>query len=289
MKIAILGAIKKKESYRLKEEAEKRGHKVDLVDYKQFSMKLQPKLIIEIKNKDMAQRYDVLIPRGMTIHTEEALILSNYMAYKNKLVIDRKLAHNQFFIGKHQKCYNFAKKNILQPKTWYFLNNKQISKLKILTYPLIAKHKLGRKSENIYMIKNFKKAEEFFLKNNLENYLIQEFIPTFSYIRVFVVGDEVLGAMEREKKNKIPEPGQKTNPGTKSHQIPLNKQLIEISLNGTKAEKNDICGVDIIKYKNKYYLIEANRSPMFKSFEKITQINVAKKIIKFIESSYKKL
>ncbi|HLC38777.1 MAG TPA: ATP-grasp domain-containing protein [Patescibacteria group bacterium] len=284
MKIAILGAGGAPESTRLKEEAEKRGHSADLVGYKQFSIKYEPKLVINIDGEDLAQKYDLLLPRGVTKHPEEAQILAKYMLENGRLVIDQRLAKQPFFLGKHFTSFQFAKNHLPQPETWYFMAKKiSPEKFNNLPYPIIIKHNLGKQSKDIYLINNFGEAEKFFQNHLVDNYLIQEFIPTNSYIRILVVGNKVLGAMVRTKAHGIPLAGQNASSGVHSKSYPMNPKLAKLAIAANQAEKNDISGVDVLEHKGKYYLLEANRGPMFKSFEKITGINVAKKIIEYFE------
>jgi len=256
MKIAILGASTAKESIRLKEEAEKRNHSLGLISYCDLSFIFQPQAKILIGNSDLAKKYDVLIIRGLTKNTAAALIVAHYMHYHHKIVIDRKLANKQFFLGKQRTSYNFTINNLSKPDTWYFLGSKNIrANLKKVKYPAIIKDVLGKRSKKIYRIDNQKEAIAFFQKQKSNDFLIQNLIPTNTYIRIFIIAGIVIGAISRTKVRAIPKPGHEIKAGVKSKPLKINQKLKKLSLQAAKVVKNDICGVDILEYQGKYYVI----------------------------------
>lgn len=105
-------------------------------------------------------------------------------------------------------------------------------------------------------------------------------------IRVFVVGDEVLGAIYRLSysgswKTNVAQ-GAKVEPASK---IP---EVEELALRATKILGLYYSGVDIAETpEGKYVVLEVNASPLWKGFQKATGINPARKIAEFIVKAIK--
>jgi ribosomal protein S6--L-glutamate ligase len=121
-----------------------------------------------------------------------------------------------------------------------------------------------------------------FLANNIP-VMIQQFVePTrknkYVDLRLIVVGDEVVAAMQRSsgKKDEI-----RTNIalGGKGSIYKPSETEIEIATRATKALGLAVAGVDIIPSGRKRLVIEVNTSPGF-IVEEVTGVNVAKKIVR---------
>jgi ribosomal protein S6--L-glutamate ligase len=172
-----------------------------------------------------------------------------------------------------------VKNKINHPKTYQamsFISYKQIAKE--LLFPIIAKPVRGRQGMGIKKINNEKNFLKF-IKKNYKGYLVQQYIKTDGDLRVFVVGDEVLGAIKR-----FVVPGDfrsNVSLGAKAKKVAVTKKIKEISLKAAKAMDFEVAGVDLIKHKNKYYVIEVNNGPQWQKFKEVTKINPAKKIIDY--------
>lgn len=103
-------------------------------------------------------------------------------------------------------------------------------------------------------------------------------------IRIFVVGDEVLGGMYRISHS------WKTNvaQGAKVKAIKLTDELKELAIKATKALGLQYSGIDIGESKNGYVIFEVNASPLWAGFMKATGINPAQYLAKHILSLTKR-
>ena len=84
---------------------------------------------------------------------------------------------------------------------------------------------------------------------------IQEYVPYIHDIRVFVINNEIVGAMER-----IPKNNWKANYslGAEIKKIELSKDVERMVLNAAKKVNADIVGVDVLVSKDKNYILERN-------------------------------
>jgi len=105
-------------------------------------------------------------------------------------------------------------------------------------------------------------------------------------IRVFIVGDEILGAIYRYK----PENTWKTNvaQGARVEKAPVDADLAELSLKATRVLKLDYAGVDVGETEDGYVIYEVNAMPNWQGFYAGTGVNPAPKIVDYLLRKLKK-
>ncbi|MDQ3142551.1 MAG: RimK family alpha-L-glutamate ligase [Bacteroidota bacterium] len=116
-----------------------------------------------------------------------------------------------------------------------------------------------------------------------QDVLIQEFIADAkgSDIRVFVVDGEIVGAMVRQAV-----PGEfrsNIHRGASAYVAKLSNEEKEIALKATEILGLSIAGVDILRSSRGPLILEVNASPGLEGIESTTKIDIASKIIEFIE------
>lgn len=108
-------------------------------------------------------------------------------------------------------------------------------------------------------------------------YYLQKFIPHEGRdIRAFVVGDKVLGAMERTA------PGWRTNfsRGGKATPIDLSPQWAELAVKAARLVGAEYAGVDLLPSSDgSIYLLEVNGIPGWEGLQQATGIDVAGAVI----------
>ncbi|BBG25394.1 Tetrahydromethanopterin:alpha-L-glutamate ligase [Sulfuracidifex tepidarius] len=106
-------------------------------------------------------------------------------------------------------------------------------------------------------------------------------------IRVFVVGDEVIGSIFRFSNGSW-----KTNvaQGAVAQMLTISSEIKEIGLKVVKAMKMDYAGIDVVEdtEDNSYKVLEVNASPLWHGFKTATGINPAKFIVKHLLEMIKK-
>ncbi len=103
-------------------------------------------------------------------------------------------------------------------------------------------------------------------------------------LRIFVLGDKVLGGMKRI----APIGAWKTNvaQGGKGETYKLNSTLEEIGISATRAVGAEIAGVDLILDKDgKWFVLEVNAVPGWKAFAPVTGIDIAREILVYANKS----
>jgi len=117
------------------------------------------------------------------------------------------------------------------------------------------------------------------------NMLIQEFIKEAkgSDVRAFVVGGEVIGAMKRQGEEG--EFRSNLHRGGTARNIKLTRQENQTAVNAARLLGLNVAGVDMLQSSKGPMVLEVNSSPGLEGIEAATGIDVASRIIKFIEDN----
>jgi ribosomal protein S6--L-glutamate ligase len=118
------------------------------------------------------------------------------------------------------------------------------------------------------------------------NILIQEFISEANGedIRAIVVGDEVVASMKR-----IAKPGEfrsNVHLGGRVEAYKLTEQEKESAIKAAKVLGLSVAGVDLIQSDRGPLVLEVNSSPGLEGIEKASGIDVADKIIEYLENQH---
>lgn len=113
--------------------------------------------------------------------------------------------------------------------------------------------------------------------------IIQEYIEESggADIRAFVVGDEVMGAMKRQGKEG--EFRSNLHRGGRSEVIELEEDYRTTALEAVKTLGLSVAGVDMVRSNRGPMVLEVNSSPGLEGIEKTTGMDLAGKIIEYVE------
>jgi RimK family alpha-L-glutamate ligase len=158
-------------------------------------------------------------------------------------------------------------------------------------FPCVIKVLVGSFGEGVYLCHTedeYKKLIEF-LKNldNDKKLLVQEFLndQPGEDLRVFVVGNKVIGAMKRT----APPNDFRANItiGGTGESYPVSKEIEEIALATAKALNLEIAGIDLLFDNRGFRVCEANSNPGFSGFDRYCNTDVASEIVKYIVNRLK--
>jgi len=117
--------------------------------------------------------------------------------------------------------------------------------------------------------------------------MMQEFIAESkgADIRIFVVDKEIVGTMKRQAKEG--EFRSNLHRGGSSSVEPITEQEKEVALKAVKHLGLKIAGVDMLRSKRGPLILEVNASPGLEGIETTTKVDIAGRIINFIERNVK--
>jgi len=284
LKFVIIGP-KTKNTEDLVSEIKKRNHQVVVLKLNELIFKFIDKKFKVIKGNINLDYFDIYIFRAFDRNTIEAQVLIKKLIRGNKVVIDD-IIGNDFISGKIFEASRLIEAGVNIPNTWQALCFSSYKKLlSEIVFPVIVKPICGQKGKGLKKINSKKEYLDFF-KHNEKGYFIQKYLPIKSDFRVMVVGNNALGAIERFiikgdfRSN--------TSLGSKVTKALMNKDMKEIAIAAAKALNFEIAGVDLAKYKNKYYVLEVNHTPQWQKFKKLNKINPAEYIIDYALNKFRK-
>ena len=186
----------------------------------------------------------------------------------------------------------FAEQNIPTPKTMLVKHPVNTGIVdKEIGWPAIVKIMAGSYGKGVYKVDSKTHFQDFIdfahgIKTD-EAIIVQEYMNAQpgTDLRVFVVGDRVLGAMKRSSHDA----SFKANitRGGSGERYPLTPEIEDLALRVTRSLELEVAGVDLLFGPDGFVVCEANSAPGFKGFESCTGVNVARAIMDYAQSKIK--
>jgi ribosomal protein S6--L-glutamate ligase len=292
MKIAVLSRNEKLYSTsRLIEAIRQRGHKGVVIDHLKCDILMdETGPSIFYKGEPLID-IDAIIPRiGASVTFYGTAVvrqfeMMNVFSALDSLAITRSR-------DKLRSLQILSRKGIRMPKTAFTNFSKQDNKVlsHIGNAPVVIKLLEGTQGLGVVLAETNKAAKsvvEAFdsLKTRV---ILQEYIEEAggSDIRAFIVNGEIVGAMKRQGKEG--EFRSNLHRGGNSAVIKLSRSEKATALNAAKAMGLAIAGVDMLQSKRGPLVLEVNSSPGLEGIEKSTGVDIAGKIIEYVEQSVAK-
>jgi ribosomal protein S6--L-glutamate ligase len=297
MKIAILSKGPGNYSTRrLKDEAVKRGHDVEIINYTQCEAKIEQNRPTVIYDGKVIKGFDAIIPR----------IASSFTRYGSAIV--RQFETQGIFTAttsialvrsrdKLRATQLLARSGIDIPKTIFSrgrLNPEEIERLveELGGPPIVVKLARGTHGRGVVLAETRKAARSvlqgfYVMEEEGTNILLQEYIEEAegADIRAFVVGGKVVASMKRQSLED--EFRSNIHMGGTGSVIKLTDEERKVAVKAARAMGLSIAGVDLVRSKRGPLVLEVNPSPGF-AIENVTGRNVAEKIIEYVELNAKR-
>ena len=289
MKITILSRNPRLYSTRrLHEEAGKNGHECGVIDTLKCNMDITTANPAVRHMGEKLERQDAIIPRiGASITTYGTAVIRQFeMMDTYSLVGSIPLGRSR---SKLRALQLLSRKGLGMPVTGFahdVHNTRQLIKL-VGGAPVVVKLMEGTQGRGVVLAETVKAAEsviEAFTELKAD-FLVQEFIKEAggSDVRCFVIGNRVVAAMER-----ISQPGEfrsNLHRGGSAQLTKLTPQERRTAVKAAQTMGLDVAGVDILRSSRGPLVLEVNSSPGLRGIEEATGVNVAGKIIKYIEDN----
>ncbi len=274
---------------RLKEEAIKKGHNVRIVNYAEcYVMVEQNKPVVRYRGEEITD-VDAIIPRIAAGLTKYGSAVSRQFEMQGIFTTAPSIAISRSR-DKLRATQIMARAGVGIPKTAFARETAEINDLieQIGGAPLIIKVARGTHGNGVVLAETRKAAQAVMQAFYVEgvNFLVQEFIAESAGtdIRAFVVGGKVVASMKRQSLDD--DFRSNLHQGGEGVPIKLTDQEKKTAQKAAKAMGLPICGVDIMRSNKGPLVLEVNASPGF-GIEKVTNHNVAEKIIEYVEQNAK--
>jgi ribosomal protein S6--L-glutamate ligase len=292
MKIVILS--RKPSLYstrRLREAGEQRGHDVQVIDYLRCYMNITAHNPQVIFRGQPIQGVDAIIPRigaSQTFYGTAVVRQFEMMGVAS--------ANSSIAISRSRdklRCLQLlSRRGIGLPVTGFAHATKDVTGLihAVGGAPLVIKLLEGTQGIGVVLAETAKAAESVIeaFRGLDANILVQEFIKEAegSDLRCFVVGERVVAAMKR-----IAPRGEfraNLHRGGRSEKVKLTPEERTIATRSARELGLRVAGVDLLRSKHGPVVIEVNSSPGLQGIEQISEVDIAGKIIEFLERHTKR-
>lgn len=289
MKIAILSRNKNLYSTRrLIEAAELRGHEVVLLDHMKCVLVIeQGRPHIYYNGKEITE-VNAVIPRiGASATFYGSAVVRQFEMMKIFTAVE-----SQALVRSRDKLRSLqilARAGLGIPKTAFASSPKDKDIDSVIEAiggaPCVIKLLEGTQGIGVILAENQKAAKsvvEAFLKLEA-NMLVQEFIQEAkgADLRVFIVDGQVVGAMKRQAKDG--EFRSNLHRGGTASVIQLTSEERATAIKAAKKLGLGIAGVDLLQSARGPLVMEVNSSPGLEGIEGATGIDIASRIIEYVE------
>jgi ribosomal protein S6--L-glutamate ligase len=273
---------------RLREAAEERGHDVRIVDYLRCVIDITSHRPAIHYGGEKLPRVDAIIPRIGATHTfyGTAVVRQFEMMGVYPTIESQGISRSR---DKLRSLQLLAAEGVGLPVTSFAHSTKDINGLVSLVggAPLVVKLLEGTQGMGVVLAETKKAAESVIgaFRQLDANILVQEFIKEAggSDIRAFVVGNRVVAAMERTAA-----PGEfrsNVHRGGHARRVKLTPEERATAKRAAKILGLNVAGVDLMRSNHGPVVLEVNSSPGLEGIETSTGVDVAGKVIDFIEKN----
>lgn len=291
MKIAMLARNADLYSHkRLKEAAEERGHEFDIINTLKCYLNIKSDGSELFYKGEALTGYDAVIPRIGASVTFYGLAVLRQFEIMGTYPLNESVAIGRSR-DKLRSMQLLARKGIGLPNTTFAHESKFTEDIieTVGGAPVVIKLLEGTQGIGVVLAdtpRSAKSMVEAFRGVNV-NILVQRFIKEAgsSDIRAFVIGDKVIAAMMRTGA----EGDFRSNlhRGGSAQTVKLSPAERKTALSAAKAMGLNVCGVDMLRSDTGPVVMEVNSSPGLEGLENATGIDVAGKVIEFIENNAK--
>ncbi|MDQ3393081.1 MAG: 30S ribosomal protein S6--L-glutamate ligase [Bacteroidota bacterium] len=292
MKIAVLsrnpGLYSTK---RLLAAARERGHEAILIDHAKCDILIEQNEPSIFYKGEKLTGIDAVIPRiGASVTFYGTAVVRQFeMMHVFSAVESQAIVRSR---DKLRSLQILSREGLGMPKTAFTNFSKEEKSLleHLGGAPLVIKLLEGTQGLGVVLAETKKAAQSVIeafhgLKARI---IVQEFIKEAKAadIRAFIVDGEVVGAMKRQGKEG--EFRSNLHRGGTASIIKLSRAEKSAALKAAKSLGLAIAGVDMLQSSRGPLILEVNSSPGLEGIEKATGINIAGKIIKYIERNQQK-
>jgi ribosomal protein S6--L-glutamate ligase len=275
---------------RLREAGEQRGHEVRVIDYLRCYMNITAHRPQVLYQGQPIQDVDAIIPRiGASQTFYGAAVVRQFemmgiFSANSSIAISRSR-------DKLRCLQLLSRRGIGLPVTGFAHATKDVTGLiqAVGGPPLVVKLLEGTQGIGVVLVETQQAAESVIeaFRGLDANILVQEFIKEAegSDLRCFVVGDRVVAAMKR-----IAPRGEfraNIHRGGRTEKVKLTPEERSMATRSAREMGLRVAGVDLLRSKHGPVVIEVNSSPGLLGIEQVSEVDVAGKIIEYVQRKAK--
>jgi len=272
---------------RLKEAADERGHEVRIIDYLRCYMNItssKPKVLYRGEELDL----DAVVPRIGASHTFYGSAVVRQFETMGVYVLNDSQAIDKSR-DKLRSLQLLASAAVGMPVTSFAHSTQDIEGILEIVggTPVVVKLLEGTQGLGVVLAETKKAAESVItaFRQMDANILVQEYVKESkgADVRAFVIGGRVVAAMRRQGG-----PGEfrsNLHRGGTASDIKLARNERATAVKAARVMGLNVAGVDLLQSERGPLVLEVNSSPGLEGIEETSEVDVAGRIIEFIEDN----
>ncbi|MEG6509094.1 30S ribosomal protein S6--L-glutamate ligase [Methyloligella sp. 2.7D] len=287
MKIALLARNPNLYTHRrICEAAEARGHQIEIINTLRVSINISSGRPMLYHSRRSLEDFDVVIPRIGASITAYGLAVLRQFEVMGIYPLNESVA-----IGRSRdklRCMQLlARRGIGLPSTAYTNDPKQAEDVIDLVGgpPVVIKLIEGTQGIGVVLGETLQSAKSVIeaFQGAKVNILVQEYVKEAGGmdIRALVIGERVVAAMKRQGP-----PGEfrsNLHRGGEASAIKITPAERACAVKAARTLGLNVCGVDMLRSSHGPLVMEVNSSPGIQGLEKASGVDVATKMIEFLE------
>lgn len=275
---------------RLKEEAERRGHDVRVVNYAQCYMTIEKGNPVVYYDGEALSDVDAIVPRIAQSYTKYGTAVVRQFEMRDVFTVAKSIAINRSR-DKLRAYQLLAKAGVGIPKTVFARETADFQQVIEMAggAPLIVKVARGTHGNGVVLAETAKAAQAVMQAFYVEgvNFLVQEFVKESAGtdVRAIVVGNRVVCGFMRQSLDD--DFRSNTHQGGTGLATRLSTEEERTAVKAAKAMGLPVCAVDMMRSSRGPLVLEVNSSGSIRTPELLTKYNIAEKIIEYIEQNAK--
>ena len=288
MKIAMLARNPELYSHRrLVEAAETRGHEIDIINTTQCYVNITAHRPVVKYKGEVLSGYDAVIPRIGASITYYGLAVLRQFEMMGVWPLNESVAIGRSR-DKLRSLQILSREGLGLPVTGFANSAKQAEEVIRMVNgpPVVIKLLEGTQGIGVVLGETMSSAKSVFeaFRGAKVNILVQEFIKEAggADIRAFVIGKRVVGAMMR--KGAPDEFRSNLHRGGTAERIRITPEERSTEARAAAALGLNVAGVDFLRANHGPVIMEVNSSPGLEGIEAATGLDIAGRIIEFMET-----
>ena len=272
---------------RLKSAAEARGHELVIINTLRCYMNIASRRPTIYYNGEQLPVFDAVIPRIGASITFYGLAVLRQFEMMGVFPLNESVAIGRSR-DKLRSMQLLARDGIGLPVTTFAHDPRQTEEVLKLTggAPVVIKLLEGTQGIGVVLSDTNRSAKSVVeaFRGAKVNILVQEFIKEAggTDIRALVVGGKVVAAMQR--RGPPDEFRSNLHRGGKAEPVRITPQERSTAVRAARSMGLNVCGVDMLRSNHGPVVMEVNSSPGLEGVEKATGVDVATRIIEFLEA-----
>lgn len=278
MNICVIGPKESTSSLAIKIAAESRGHYCRRFYMKDFYFEIINGKLTAGHRKENINNFDVFIFRNLNSEYYEGIQLAACLKEMGKKIIDSKLADCPNIMDSYLKLAQAGVTQVNRTRTLGLKSARDI--LMDFNHPALVKP-LENSSSTYTFSDDWTDSYDIVRTEKSKKFEFQELPNVQGYYNAIVIGNEVVGVVKKVAK----ESDLRLNFSKKFsyEEVEDASKIMDFALKAHQAVGYDVTMVDIVDVEGELKVLEVNRAPRFERFQTVTGVNVAEKIIEFVE------